>query len=167
MAQNACGGTIEFSGDCAGNDRGWHISCCPDGYRVQGVAYTDIQNKDAVDAVSIVCRHKAKGNNFIASSDFQRDPKQFVCNNDEIMAGIYSKDSMEDGGKSDTLDGLTAICQKPGQTGLRKINNSDIAQGREGREQTVRAPKRLVGIASKDKEKGTSDEADCVTIITH
>ncbi len=166
-AQEACGGVIQYSNDCAGNDRKWHISCCPDNYRVQGVAYTDIKNKDAVDAISTICRKGgASENPWMPTGDFQRPAKKFECNKEEVMAGIYSKDRMADDGKSDTLDGLTAFCQKPGSNALRKVYNADIEGGREGREQTVLLPKRVVGIASKEKEKGESDEKDCVTIVT-
>lgn len=171
-AQQACGGSVQPSNDCDGNDRQWHFSCCPDGYRVQGVAYTDISKQDHVDAVSSVCRSIARGNDTMPQ-DFSRTPKTFVCDNKEVLAGIVSKDVHTDaGGKRDTLDGMTAVCQHPGNKQLRTIMNVDITENeRQGREQTVYLPKRVVGIAYKEFDNGgnrtgSSDRADCVTIIT-
>ena len=83
------------------------------------------------------------------------------------MAGIRSKDRAADDNKSDTLDSIEVACQNPKGSGLRWVYNTDaLNNGRGGREQTVSLPARIVGIASKEKEKGTSDEKDCVTIIT-
>lgn len=164
--QSACGGIIQYNNDCANSGREYHISCCPDGYRVQGVAYTDIKDQDHVDAVSAVCRSISKGNDTMPQ-DFSRTPKKYVCEKQEVLAGIYSKDVQVQGGdKRDTLDGVTAFCQKPGSNALRKIDNHDISGGREGREQTILLPKRVVGIAYKEHDRGSSDRADCVTIVT-
>ena len=160
-----CGGSIVPENDCNNNGRSWHFSCCPDGYRVQGVAYNDLKKQDHVDAVSAVCRSISRGND-IMPQDFGRSPKTFVCDKQEVMAGIYSKDVLTEGGdKYDELDGLTAICQHPGSKELRKVYNYDIQGGREGREKFVYLPKRVVGIAYKELEKGSSDRADCVAII--
>ncbi|MBI4410958.1 MAG: hypothetical protein HY541_00540 [Deltaproteobacteria bacterium] len=167
-AQGACGGTVEYSNDCAGNDRKWHISCCPDGYRVQGVAYTDIKDRDAIDAISTICRKVgAMDNPPQITGDFQKAPKKFECNKEEVMAGIRSKDRAADDNKSDTLDSIEVACQNPKGKNLRWVYNTDaMNNGRAPREQTVLLPARIVGIASKEKEKGTSDEKDCVTVVT-
>lgn len=166
-AQSACGGIVQYSSDCANSDRNWHFSCCPDDYRVQGVAYNDIKGQDHVDAVSIVCRSISKGNELVAQ-DFGRSPKKYVCKNKEVFAGIESKDVLtEGGGFRDTLDGVTVLCQRPGSNALEKIDNNDLTSNRrEGRQQTVLLPKRVVGIAYKKIKKGESDRADCVTIVT-
>jgi hypothetical protein len=168
----ACGGVVVQQNDCGGNDRGWHYSCCPDGYRVQGVAYTDIRKQDHVDAISAVCRSISKGNDVMAS-DFSRTPKTFVCDKTEVLAGVVSKDvRTEGGGKRDTLDGLSAVCQTPSSKNLRTISNHDIdSTERNERRSTVYLPKRVVGLAYKEKDNGgsnpgKSDRADCVTIIT-
>jgi hypothetical protein len=167
LAAEDCGGVIQYTEDCANNGRHYKITCCPDGYRVQGVAYNDIKGQDHTDAVSAVCRNIARGNDTMPT-DFGRSPKKFVCDNNEVMAGILSKDVITDSGdKRDTLDGVTAICQHPGSTNLRILANKDIdSNTRHGRELTVLLPKRVVGIAYKELDKGTSDRADCVTIIT-
>lgn len=165
--ESACGGTIQYSADCSNTNRSYHISCCPDGYRVQGVAYNDIKGQDHVDAVSAVCRSIKRGND-IMPQDFSRDPKKFVCEKSEVMAGIYSKDVRVQGGDDrDTLDGVTGVCQHPGSSSLRRIYNQDIdSNPRDGREQSVLLPKRIVGIAYKETDRGSSDRADCVTVIT-
>ncbi len=172
QAQSACGGTVQYTSDCDGNNRQWHFSCCPDGYRVQGVAYTDISKQDHVDAVSSVCRSIARGNDTMPQ-DFSRTPKTFVCDNKEVLAGIVSKDVKTDaGGNRDTLDGISAVCQHPGSKSLRTIMNVDITENeRQGRQESIYLPKRVVGIAYKEydnggKKTGASDRADCVTIIT-
>lgn len=168
QAQSACGGTVQYTSDCSGNDRAWHFSCCPSGYRVQGVAYTDISKQDHVDALSAVCRSISRGNDMMPSSDFERTPKQFVCDKSEVMAGIIRKDVKVQGGDSrDSLDGLTPLCQHPGSKALREIYNVDIQGGRSGEQQVVYLPKRVVGLASKELDRGSSDRKDCVAIITN
>ncbi|MBI2341084.1 MAG: hypothetical protein HYU99_12075 [Deltaproteobacteria bacterium] len=166
-ADSACGGIIQMKNDCLKNGRSWHINCCPDNYRVQGVAYDDHPDQDHADAVGPICRKVGESSNPVMPEDYSKTPKTFECDKTEVMAGIYDKDVLTDSGdKRDTLDGVTAVCQKPGSEGLRKIANRDIEGGREGREQTVLLPKRVVGIAYKELDKGSSDRADCVTIIT-
>lgn len=166
LASENCGGVRQYNDDCANSNRSWHVSCCPDGYRVQGVAYNDIEGQDHVDAVSAVCRHISRGND-IMPTDFGRRPKKFVCNKNEVMAGIFQKDVITQGGtRRDSLDGVTAICQRPQSTNLRMVPNDDIEEGRQGGEMTVLLPKRVVGLAYKELDKGSSDRADCVTIIT-
>ncbi len=167
----ACGGRVVHNADCDSNGRQWTYSCCPDGYRVQGVAYNDLNKQDHVDAISAVCRSISKGNDMMPS-DFSKTPISLVCNKTEVMAGVASKDVKVNGGDSrDTLDGVTAVCQTPASTSLRTIANNDIDQNsREASVQTVLLPKRVVGIATKDRDNGgnsagSSDRADCVTVI--
>lgn len=158
-----CGGSVVYDNDCGSNPRGFSASCCPSGYRVQGVAYNDIKKKDHADAVSAICRSIAKGNDMMPS-DFQTHPVTFMCDKTEVLAGIACKDLP----KSDGLDGCTAICQKPGSKNLRMVYNNDLASNpRAYNRHTVYLPKRVVGIAYKDRTKGSStgsDEADCATI---
>lgn len=160
-----CGGTLQMNNDCANNDRAWRVSCCPSGYRVQGVAYTDIQDQDHVDAVSAVCRSIAYGND-TTPSDFSRTPKTFVCDKKEVMSGVYQKDVVTSGGsKRDSLDGISPICETPKTGEKRTIENPDIIGGREGSSHEISLPKRVVGLAYRDLDKGDSDRADCVAII--
>lgn len=167
QAQSACGGTMQMKSDLMGNKRNWHYSCCPEGYRVQGVAYTDIRKQDHVDAVSVVCRSIAKGNDIMPEGDFQRTPKTFVCEKNEVMAGIFTKDvKVEGGDHRDSMDGLTAVCQKPNSKELRTVYNKDLDGGRQGNQQVVYLPKRVVGLACKELDKGSSDRSDGCTIIT-
>lgn len=164
-AQETCGGTIEPSRDCDNNDRQFKVSCCRDGYRFLGVAYTDIKNQDHVDAVSVYCLSPT--NEAVLVSDFSRTPKQFLCEYYERAVGIESKDVLTEGGsRYDELDGLTVFCQKPGVSEVRKVYNKDIKSDREGREQIMPLDKQILGIAYKEMDKGTSDRADCVTLIT-
>lgn len=171
MAQiSACGGTILYNSDCDNSRRKWRISCCPEGYRAQGVAYTDVRKQDHADAVSVVCRSVSRGND-VVPVDFNHSPKQLVCEKTEVLAGIYCKDVQNKGGKNmDTLDGCTAVCEHPGSRDLRRIYQHDIQGGREGKEYSVRLPKRVVGIATKELDDkggdpGKSDRADCAALI--
>ena len=170
LAQTACGGNMVYNKDADNSRRKWHFSCCPDGTRAQGIAYTDIVKQDHVDAISVVCRSKSRGNDVIPA-DFNRNPKQVVCENTEVLAGIYCKDVLTKGGKKmDTMDGCTAICEMPGSPDLRRIYNQDIQGGREGNELVARLPKRVVGIAYKELDDkggspGASDRADAATIV--
>lgn len=162
----ACGGgTIQFSQDCRGNDRGWHVSCCPDGSSAAGVAYDDISGQDHADAVSVVCRDKS-GNIEITDSDFSESPKKYTCGGKEKLIGIYVKDVVADDGEMrDSLDGVTAICAAPKSSREHRIANYDIKGGREGSELMVTDSKKIVGIAYKDRESGKSDRADCAALI--
>jgi hypothetical protein len=58
-----CGGSIMHNNDLSGNGRGWNTSCCPEGYRVQGIACADLPpGQDLMDGCSAVCRSIEKGN---------------------------------------------------------------------------------------------------------
>lgn len=171
-AYSFCGGMVVSDNDCDSNPRNFSVSCCPGGYRVQGVAYSDMSNSDYADAVSAVCRHIQKGNDMMPT-DFQRQPVVFMCEKQEVMAGIACKDMDKRGGKnSDNLDGCTALCQKPGSGNLRMVYNNDIAGNpRSYVQHTVQLPERVVGIGYKDVNKdrnasdwNNSDRADCATI---
>lgn len=166
-AQSACGGTIMHNPDCDSSDRSWSISCCPDGYRVQGVAYNDIRKQDHVDAVSAICRSVSRGNDMMPNDFSHRAPTQYVCDKQEVLSGVFFKDVRVQGGDDrDTLDGVTAVCENPKNHAKRQLYNADISGGRTGVELSVSLPRRVVGIAYKELDKGTSDRADCVTIIT-
>lgn len=169
-AQMACGGNMVYNKDCDNSRRSWHFSCCPEGTRAQGVAYADIHKQDHADAVSVVCRSITRGED-VVPADFNHTPKQIVCEKTEVLAGIFCKDVLTEGGdKRDSLDGCTAICEHPGSAALRTIYNQDIQGGRQGTEYVARLPKHIVGIAYKELDNkggdaGSSDRADCATII--
>lgn len=158
QAQAFCGGSPDFSNDCSSNNRAYATSCCPAGYRVQGVAYNDMRssgNNDIVDAVSAVCRSISKGNDMMPS-DFQAPPVTLMCDKSEVFAGM----SVVDLRGNDAMDGIVVYCQKPGSTSLRMVgNNGDT--GSNGETHTVMLPKRVVGIGYKDNQ---GDQADCATI---
>lgn len=161
-----CGGTLVQDNDCASNtDRSYSASCCPPGYRVQGVAYNDLQGSDYADAVSAVCRHVTKGNTMMPT-DFQTQPVVHMCEKTEILLGIAYKDMPKGGKRSDILDGVTAICQNPTTKATRTLYSNDLAGNGRGYEtRTISLPNRIVGIIYKDIGKGTdSDRADCVTV---
>ena len=162
-----CGGTIVYDNDCGSNPRGFSVSCCPSGFRVQGVAYNDMHKSDYADALSAICRSIAKGNDMMPS-DFQTAPVTHVCDKTEVFAGLACKDMDKKGGiNSDNLDGCTAVCQHPKSRNLRTIYSTDIASNKRSYvRHTVLLPKRVVGIAYKDiGQKKSSDRADCATII--
>lgn len=158
QAHAFCGGSPDYSNDCNNNPKGFATSCCPNGYRVQGVAYNDMRsssNNDIVDAVSAVCRSIQKGNDMMPS-DFQAPPITMVCDKTEVFAGM----SVVDLNKNDAMDGIVVYCQKPGSTSLRMIgNNGDT--GSNGETHTTLLPKRVVGIGYKDNQ---GDQADCATV---
>lgn len=158
QAHAFCGGTPDYSNDCSSNNRAFATSCCPSGYRVQGVAYNDMRssgNNDIVDAVSAVCRSISKGNDMMPS-DFQAPPITLMCDKTEVLAGTTTIDFKG----NDAMDGMVIWCQKPGSTNLRMVgNNGDT--GSNGETHTVLLPKRVVGIGYKDNQ---GDQADCATI---
>lgn len=164
-----CGGNLVPNNDLGGNNRGWNVSCCPAGYRVQGVACADLPpDQDLLDGCSAVCRSIAKGNIMQPAYDFQRTPTVYQCDKTEVLAGIMCKDrNFEGKGDDDVSDGCTAVCQKPNTSNLRTVYSGDIAgTNRDPNQITVMLPTRVVGIACKDVNKGSSDRADSCTIIT-
>ena len=174
FAQSTCGGHIQFDADTASNPRQYAVSCCPEGYRVQGIAYNDLgknsgKQVDAADAFSAVCRSVSSGEIKMASEG-QTNALQLVCDPKEVLAGIICKDL----GNGDESDGCTIVCQTPGSSALRQALNADTDSNRSRpySEQSVLLPKRIVGIASKDMTKGghqkgnrNSDESDGAAII--
>lgn len=165
FAQTICGEPVVTDEDCDSNELKYSESCCPTGYRVQGVVYNDLIGQDNTDAVGALCRHVTKGNVEIAS-DFanqgnndRKKPIQFVCESEEVLAGIACKDLP----KKDALDGCTAICQKPGGA-ERVVYNPDLASNpRTFVRHVVKLPNRVAGIGYKE-EKLKSDRADCTSI---
>lgn len=169
QAESFCGGTPMFNADISGNKRPWTVSCCPDGYRVQGIACADLPPaQDLADGCSVVCRSIQKGNLMKVIGDFQRQPEQMVCHKTEVMAGIMCKDMAKHSkGDDDVADSCTAVCQKPGSNTLRTIPRGDIdGNPREQQVYTTLLPQRVVGLACKDVDKGTSDRMDgCTPIV--
>lgn len=164
-AYSFCGGEIVHDNDCSSNKLNYSVSCCDPGYRVQGVIYNDLKGQDNMDAVGAVCRHVTKGNVKVASDFYNRGNRgrkgtvQFVCDRTEVLAGIACKDLP----RKDSLDGCTAVCQKPGGP-LREIYNPDLVSNpRSYVRHTVKLPNRVAGIGYKE-EKVRSDRADCANI---
>lgn len=170
-AQSACGGNVQYNTDLSSNRRGWAFYCCPDGYRVHGVAYADIHKQDYVDGVSVVCRSVSSGETMIASSDLQKNPFTLTCNKQEVMIGIHQNDILRNSGKQDDeLDSLSPVCKNPKSGAVSTPFNVDRNNGSAGMELSAAVGK-LVGIACKDVDKGgndpkESDRADGCTIIT-
>lgn len=169
-AQAYCGGEVVQDQDCSSNPRAYAESCCPAGFRVQGIAYNDMgkrnsaKQKDVADAISVICRSLTEGNELMPS-DFQTPPITLMCDKTEVFAGIACKDLENE----DELDGCTAICQKPGSQEVRKLYNPDLLTNpRPYVEHMVYLPKRVVGLVYKDMTRNSgstnSDEADCVNI---
>ena len=119
--------------DCSNNHRSYSTVMCPDGYRVQGVAYSDLPKSgdgdpDMMDAISPVCRSVSKGNDMMPT-DFNRKPLTLVCDKHEIMIGVASKD-IDFKNHGDVLDVVTAICYNPTTRVERTLGNKDIEGGR-------------------------------------
>ena len=161
-----CGGSIVYDNDCGSNRLAYSASCCPPGYRVQGVIYNDLKGQDNTDAVGSVCRHVKNGNIMVASDFYNRGnrgrkgPVQFVCDRREVMAGLACKDLP----KKDSLDGCTAVCYNPRTRKTRYLYNPDLESNpRMYVVHTVDLPNRVAGIGYKE-EKLRTDRADCVSI---
>lgn len=160
-----CGSAAIPDNDCDSNELNYSESCCPDGFRVQGVVYNDLKGQDNTDAVGAVCRHVNQGNIEIAS-DFQnrgdkgeKRPVSYVCESSEVMSGIACKDLPN----KDALDGCTAVCKKP-NGGERVVYNPDLASNpRAYVKHTVNLPNRIAGMGYKE-EKPNSDRADCANV---
>lgn len=165
-----CGGSIQQVSDLSSNRRAYAVACCPDGYRVQGIACSDLpEEQDMGDGCTTVCRSIKDGNRQEFSGDIQRNPAVYECDKTEVMAGIACKDTDKHGGgvNSDVADGCTVFCQNPKSKAVRRIRSDDIDGNRNaGYDVTVLLPRRVVGIACKDKDSGTSDRLDGCTIIT-
>lgn len=160
-----CGATVVADEDCDSNDLTYAQSCCPEGYRVQGLIYNDLKGQDNTDAVGAVCRHVAKGNIEIASDSFNRgdkgekQPVSYVCENNEVMSGMACKDLPN----KDALDGCTAVCMKP-DGAERIVYNPDLASNpRAFVKHVVNLPNRVAGIGYKE-EKLKTDRADCANM---
>lgn len=165
-ALSICGASIVPDNDCGSNSQSYSDSCCPAGYRVQGVVYNDLKGQDNTDAVGAVCRHVKNGNIQIASDFYNRgnrrrkSPVQFVCESREILAGIACKDLPN----KDALDGCTAICYNPRTRRQRVLHNSDLSSnGRSFVKHTIKLPNRVAGIGYKEERRRT-DRADCANI---
>lgn len=166
QAFSICGAQIVPDNDCGSNVLAYSESCCPAGYRVQGVVYNDLKGQDNTDAVGAVCRHVKNGNIEIASDFYNRGnkrrkaPIQFVCDRTEIMSGIACKDLK----KKDALDGCTAVCYNPVTRQSRTLYNQDLASNpRAFVMHTINLPNRVAGIGYKE-EKIRTDRADCANI---
>lgn len=165
QAYSICGGTVVYDNDCDSNAQAYAESCCPQGYRVQGVVYNDLKGQDNTDAIGAVCRHVKNGNVLIAS-DFQnrgengnKPAVSYVCDKTEVLAGILCKDLQ----KKDALDGCTAICQKPGGQKMIMSNPDLDSNPRDYVYHTVDLPNRVAGIGYKEEREHT-DRADCGNI---
>lgn len=168
-----CGKTTVPDNDCDSNATQYSESCCPPGYRVQGVIYNDLKGQDNADAVGAVCRHVQNGNIKIAS-DFdnrgnngRKGPVQFVCDHTEVMIGLACKDLV----KKDALDGCTAVCYNPKRHTTRIMDNYDITSNpRSYVMHTIELPYRVAGIGYKEERKGShgsTDRADCANVSYH
>jgi hypothetical protein len=164
----ACGaGYIKYSKDCSNSNRDWHITCCEKNARAIGVAYNDLEGQDYADAVGVICRDIKYGNE-ITQADYSKRAKRFECDKTEIMAGIIHADVRSEGKSRDELDAVTAMCENPKYPGrFRKIENSDLYNAKYPREETVSLSegRRIVGLAYKERQKGTTDRADCVAVV--
>ncbi|OGQ08325.1 MAG: hypothetical protein A3G32_07470 [Deltaproteobacteria bacterium RIFCSPLOWO2_12_FULL_40_28] len=158
----ACGGTILTNNDCSENPRStWHVSCCEEGYRVQGVHYARHTHHNTVDALSAVCRSISKGNDAVDNDDFSQEKRiNSVCHKTEILTGVTWKDKVTDGGeKRDSAVEVSAICLNPTTGKTRTIQN----MGKENAYTTqVSLPKRVVGIATKEH---LFDTTDCTALV--
>lgn len=161
---------VESASDLSKNNRSWNISCCPEGYRVHGLACSDIVGgKDDGDGCSAVCRSITKGDIMQPHNDFQRAPGIYRCEPSEVFVGVACKDNDDHGGgvNSDVADSCTAICEKTNGS-TRYVENNDLHNtGRSWN--VVQIPlgsRRVSGVACKDLQNGSSDRLDGCTIIS-
>lgn len=169
-ALRACGkGRVMQNSDCSNTNRNWNFSCCPSGSRAIGVAYNDLKNQDYADAIGVVCRDINYGNE-VVQTDFSSNPTRFECDKTEILSGIAFADAKKKNGSGeDEMDAITALCENPKYPSkrLRKVYNNDLYNAQRENEQSVSLAegRRVVGIAYREIDKGSSDRADCVALI--
>lgn len=161
----SCGGTMMPNDDL--NSGRYNYSCCPSGYRVQGIACADLPGQDLSDGCSAVCRSISKGNDMMPSNDFQRMPEPVTCPKASVFAGLWCKDVNKSGkGDDDVADGCSAICQDASSGAITKMSKGDIdGTNRPSKDLMVRLPQRVVGIACAEVDKGSSDRMDGCTIM--
>lgn len=161
QVQAFCGGQVKVTNDCSGNAEGYASSCCPSGYRVQGVVYNDLKGEDGLNAMSAYCR-KYKGNETtIPNQDQMQGGKGMVtlsCEPTEIVIAVGGADMP---GK-DKLDGVGIKCFNPTSKAERWVlPGGDIGTPNDVSE--VRLPNRIQGIGWK-KNHGNTDQTDCVNL---
>ncbi|HBF13511.1 MAG TPA: hypothetical protein DDW49_09070 [Deltaproteobacteria bacterium] len=166
MDENVCGGKIIVNEDCKGHDhRKWQVSCCDEGYRIQGVIYTDHAESDSVDTLSAMCRSVAKGNTDIDNRDFGRENRvKITCNNNEILTGVVWKDRVTKAqGQIDSMDSVVPVCVNPATGARRVLSSSDFQNGGGALHKAeVNLPRRVIGIASKER---LGDTTDCAAVV--
>lgn len=160
--QAFCGGQVAVSNDCAGNQEPYATSCCPQGYRVQGVAYSDLKGEDGLNGIQAYCR-KYKGNETtIPNKDQLEGGKGIVtiaCESTEIMSALGCDDMQ---GK-DKLDGCIIECYNPTTKASRWVNpNGDIGSNPRAVSR-IKLPNRIQGIGWK-KNHGNTDQTDCADV---
>lgn len=164
--QHACGGNIEYSADCGNNSRSWHFACCPDGYRVHGIAYSDLPGQDSVDAITTVCRNIQSGNTMSNLSErTKRSLNQIKCDKTEVVSGLVMQDVRKGNSNKDWLDAVSVECLNPRTSYKRTLYNPDFGGRGQGRV-SYDINTEVVGFAYKELDDGSSDKVDCVTTIT-
>jgi hypothetical protein len=162
-------GTPVADNDCDSNKEHYTWSDCAElgAYRIQGIVYNDLNGQDRTDAIGAMCRKygTAKGTEVEIAADYwnsgnhkdQKQPQTFMCEPNEVLAGIACKDEPKN---DDSLDGCTAVCQVPGKES-RLIPNPDLDNNsREYVYHTVNLPNRVSAIGYKEAH-GNTDYADC------
>jgi hypothetical protein len=148
--------TAKPNHDMAGSKQMVFKTCEGRGVKFIGVAYNDLKHRDAMDAVSVICKSKKKGEYMVPNHDFtDRAIKKIKCNYDEYVWGIAYKDRE---GK-DAADGVTVICKD--RTGATRVAYNDDLLG--GRKYVQITGKNAIGIAYNDRIN--NDEVDGVTLV--
>ncbi|MCP5464311.1 MAG: hypothetical protein H7A33_04715 [Deltaproteobacteria bacterium] len=160
-AQATCGGMVMSNNDCAGNSEHTTWSCCPQGMRVNGIVYNDLNGEDGVNAVVAYCRQYKGNETSIANADMLSGGQGHVtiaCDATEVMSALGCSDLK---GK-DKMDGCVIQCYNPTTKASRWLNpNGDI--GHPASISAVKLPNRIQGIGYK-KEHGHTDRVDCAEV---
>lgn len=160
---SACGGTIYMNDDCSDSKHHvWHVSCCPDGYRVQGVHFAKHTSHDTIDTISSYCRSVNKGNEATDNSDFGPEKRiNAYCHKSEILTGLVWKDKLtRTGQKRDSMIDIAPVCLNP-SNGKKRIAKNMTGPNPNYKTE-VGLPKRVVGIALKEH---LFDTTDCAAIV--
>ena len=105
LAVSVSAGTAKPNNDMSGSKQLVSKTCDGKGVQWIGVVYNDLQNGDAIDAVSVICKGNS-GEFEVPSDDFNdRARVRVKCNPYEQVVGVAYKD--RDG--KDEADGLTVI----------------------------------------------------------
>lgn len=165
QAYGFCGGEAVWNNDCANNTLPYTTSCCPDGYRVQGIVYNDLDGReDETNAIVAYCRKYKGPEEFYYNKDLLeggKAPITLSCRPNEIMSALLQKDLEK---RKDASDAFTIECTNPKTKVSYIVPNHDFdSNSRAPMVLRSELPYRIWGIGYKE-ERNRTDKVGCATI---